>query len=745
MNDNYTLVINMGSHGCEIITPTLQMKTAIRDFIARKLTVFDMLWNPEQRRKVRTEITKYAVEMNEGSSFYIHKNNLEELKHYLSTNPTHRSTVTTIKVNEYVPYPVADNKISLIPDFKPRESQHGIIDFFVKCEENTSVLPAQTGAGKGQPSWCKIRTPNGWTTMGMVSVGDVINTPCGNTQTVLGVYPQGYKPTYRLTFKDGRETYADAEHLWKVTHKSEGDASSVVNTRFLSESNYLDYSVPRVTGTYSDNESGDRWNTIVDLSKHNWKGGFLRFLVYTDVTPLVANRLVEGIRSLGELAHLSELRNGLHRVTVKMSDGLELYRFLNFGQLSDGYVDNGVRGNLSISKIEYIGLVETTCIEVSGESKLYITDDFIVTHNTVSALSSMVGRGKRTVCVMLPREIPTWMKDAKWLFRKKHYGIRTIKGGGDLRKLIDDANNNKLKDSLIIISSQTLQRYVSLWIKHGETDYGVIPPDFYKLLKADVRVIDEAHERLQFNFIQDMVMNVNNGWYLSATIESNQMFKNFLYDTIFPMRRRYNDLEWQKYIDVLAVGFEIRNVEDIKHMGSRGYSHVEFENSLIAENRVGNYLAIVRRWIEIALVNDYRAGQKAMVFFSTVEMCDLAAQYLKDEFQQFTAISYTAETPEEDLYTHDIICSTPQSAGTGKDIKGLRTTLMTVAMDSREKNIQVLGRLRDTAELYPEISPQFYYLVCKSIPKHLEYHNRKIDVFMGKVKSHKSINTSFIV
>lgn len=72
-------------------------------------------------------------------------------------------------------------------------------------------------AGKAQPLYSKIKVPNDWKCMGDMKVDDVVSTPDGGTAKVIGVYPQeGLRPTYRITFEDGRFADCCEEHLWKV-------------------------------------------------------------------------------------------------------------------------------------------------------------------------------------------------------------------------------------------------------------------------------------------------------------------------------------------------------------------------------------------------------------------------------------------------------------------------------------------------------------------------------------------------
>lgn len=67
------------------------------------------------------------------------------------------------------------------------------------------IATGPAGVGKAQPLYSSILTPSGWTAMGNIKVGDKVLTPCGNESTVVGVYPQGSKPVYEVTFSDGRK------------------------------------------------------------------------------------------------------------------------------------------------------------------------------------------------------------------------------------------------------------------------------------------------------------------------------------------------------------------------------------------------------------------------------------------------------------------------------------------------------------------------------------------------------------
>jgi hypothetical protein len=62
----------------------------------------------------------------------------------------------------------------------------------------------------------RIPTPEGWKPIGSVQVGDKVYSVDGQTTDIIGVYPQGYLPMYKVTFSDGAEIYCDATHPWTV-------------------------------------------------------------------------------------------------------------------------------------------------------------------------------------------------------------------------------------------------------------------------------------------------------------------------------------------------------------------------------------------------------------------------------------------------------------------------------------------------------------------------------------------------
>ncbi|HEX8350469.1 MAG TPA: SNF2-related protein, partial [Hymenobacter sp.] len=87
---------------------------------------------------------------------------------------------------------------------------------FVKDYHFGGCLADDMGLGKAQPLHAKVLTPMGWKQMGDMQVGDEIVNSQGGCSRVTGVFPQGKKEIFRVTFTDNATVECCAEHLWAV-------------------------------------------------------------------------------------------------------------------------------------------------------------------------------------------------------------------------------------------------------------------------------------------------------------------------------------------------------------------------------------------------------------------------------------------------------------------------------------------------------------------------------------------------
>ena len=69
---------------------------------------------------------------------------------------------------------------------------------------------------RAQPLDAKLLTPSGWRLMGDIQQGDMVIGTNGKATKVVGIFSQGNKEVYKVTFNDGSSTECCADHLWSV-------------------------------------------------------------------------------------------------------------------------------------------------------------------------------------------------------------------------------------------------------------------------------------------------------------------------------------------------------------------------------------------------------------------------------------------------------------------------------------------------------------------------------------------------
>lgn len=77
------------------------------------------------------------------------------------------------------------------------------------------MFGGHSGVGKALAVTEPVLTPNGFVPMGEIKIGDLVIGEDGHSHSVTGVFPQGKRTAFKVTFKDGSEVICDGDHLWK--------------------------------------------------------------------------------------------------------------------------------------------------------------------------------------------------------------------------------------------------------------------------------------------------------------------------------------------------------------------------------------------------------------------------------------------------------------------------------------------------------------------------------------------------
>ena len=158
------------------------------------------------------------------------------------------------------------------------------------------------GIGKAQPLDAQVLTPAGFVAMGEVQAGDLVIGSDGQSHRVLGVYPQGERDVFRVTFRDGSTTRCCDDHLWWTQTRGERDRElgGAVRTlrdirRTLRYGTHFNHGVPRVQPVQFAESDGrlpiDPWLLGIYLGDGSCSGNVLIANRETDIQRKIVESL----------------------------------------------------------------------------------------------------------------------------------------------------------------------------------------------------------------------------------------------------------------------------------------------------------------------------------------------------------------------------------------------------------------------------------------------------------------------
>ena len=280
------------------------------------------------------------------------------------------------------------------------------------------VAPLAFMRGRAQPLTSGVLTPGGFRPIGSLRVGDLVTGSDGRPTHVLGIHPQGRKEIFRVTAQDGASTLCCGDHLWYVLTPEDGGRGRhgrVLETREmiggLRGAHRQRYELPvlsapaafeeREVPLASDLRRGGRAVAervaVVSRLPASVEGrvALLQELLDGDGLPLVQADGTCGIEYAGpsrglhdQVAHLVRSLGGVACRRDSFVTGLrlppELEPFRLTRKLQAYRRHPVVRPRRFIESIEPAGETETVCIQVAAADSLYVTDGFLLTHNTLN-------------------------------------------------------------------------------------------------------------------------------------------------------------------------------------------------------------------------------------------------------------------------------------------------------------------------------------------------------------------------
>lgn len=391
----------------------------------------------------------------------------------------------------------------------------------------------------------------------------------------------------------------------------------------------------------------------------------------------------------------------------------------------------------------------------------------IVAEGNVKLITLQTGKGKtlcslyalsllkkRAAIVLRGMFVKRWLDDLigeNSVLQLKPNEVYVVRGLKSLIDLIRMGITGFVPYKVIVITNRTLSMfYTNYQTLNGDYDtLGLHPVQLFEILGIGCVINDEVHMDFHTNYCQYLYMHVGKAIALSATMSTEEQLKNQIYYYLFPPNSRKDAGYYDKYIAAKACMYTLSSFarEKVRYLqrGRGSYSHVEYEKSIMKYPvLLKRYLDIITSIIETEHLAKNEKGFKALVFAATIEMCTIIRNHFRKCFPTLQINKYTQGDSYDLLKSSDIGVSTVGSAGTAVDIKGLVFCLSTTAIDKKETNEQVLGRMRKISDR-PDITPVLMYMICKDIDKQCYYHEHKRKIFEGKVVSHITLESDFVL
>jgi superfamily II DNA or RNA helicase len=703
--------------------------------------------------------------------------------------------------------------VSVTMNRNPRSQlQNDCIDNIVKSNKPKITIEVKPGVGKEQPYSTMIPTPNGYTRMGDLKIGDQVYGRDGRPTTIINIFEQGVKDVYKVTFQDGRVSYCGLEHLWNVKTHNNGHYKTMMLKDMIPDFKRINkwkldhhrddpyiykYSIPCcepvryptyvtpinpwVLGCFIGNgclrekyltiSSGNDWipKKIAALYNFNVKRCSLKNYSYTFYDPNTDKPILteEFFKYLPDLINSYsrdkripacyivndvntriEILRGLmdtdgsiipnaSRYNVSYSStSINLLRDIqqliySFGysatitedkrvdKYTNGYcgrlnfrIPNAVKhlfftlpakheiameavnieqeniyNSLLIKNIEFSHREQCRCIMVDNPEHLYLTEDYIVTHNTFMALYSISKLGKKPLIVA-----PTTLLKNQWIENLTDLGIDKE----DIATKIQDSPNKTFTVVTITSIENALRDdWKGLMDTIDKADFGI-------------KIVDEAHLHMKGLLKFDAICNIKRNWYLSATLgRSDQDEDRILNRALLDAERFVGSAKYEEYRD------EYINIylQDIHYNASRALCEQHFKYGkkglisatyyrMLMDYRMGQpFYSNIIRMVKIA-DKIKEKDTKVVVLLPLLDAIREVINRMKqDDYFKNVKISMVdgsmSISEKRKALENDLILSTTASLGTGVDVMNLGAV---VNFDQKSSLIileQMVGRLRN--------------------------------------------------
>ncbi|EAC0255818.1 hypothetical protein AVA60_11490 [Salmonella enterica subsp. enterica serovar Enteritidis] len=378
---------------------------------------------------------------------------------------------------------------------------------------------------------------------------------------------------------------------------------------------------------------------------------------------------------------------------------------------------------------------------------------------TKSCMKSMVKRGTRTALIHRPSYVPKWLFDVcddetgLRILRDEVLVCTGVQAIYDALEMGKSGELDRRGIKVIILPTVSLQRFLKEYINTAATN----PVDldtFYDVLGVGLVAMDEVHEHFHLVYMAGIMLNPPASIEMSATLKpgSSKAFIAERYLERFPMEYRIS-IPIIPVVDVKALYYRLDD-KKFAWWASKmtPYNHKLFEGKLIKENLHLEYANMIWDVVEKSFLKRYQPGQKCLLLFATVAMCEFFTEYVKDKlsrdpvFHPLMVAKYNAGDSYDDFIQADFSISTPGKAGTAVDKPGLVHMYISTPVEDQQLNEQMAGRPRKILHNeWGEIDPTVWLFHAYNVPKHCNYLNARQKSLKDVVLSFRIATSPYVV
>jgi superfamily II DNA or RNA helicase len=407
--------------------------------------------------------------------------------------------------------------------------------------------------------------------------------------------------------------------------------------------------------------------------------------------------------------------------------------------------------SLKIVDVKYDRDEESQCIMLLDAYHMYVTEDYVLTHNTFMACYSAIKLQLRTLIIVPTSSIKVQWRDTLInMFQVPPEKVLMV---------------SRPKDFINIKADFVIVSQASLMILNKTYDLNKI----MKSNKFGIKVIDEVQMWFQNIINVDANSNIANNWYLTGTFGRSGTRENEIYQEMFGDLKIFREKEKKPTIfnrkpgNIYGMkphvyckmiwtnsGLTKRQIEQVT--SSMRYSEREgkwirygvsipayTELVIPSDGSDTKFLKIIRNVVKEAL-SSVSYGRTLMLG-TTVNSAEIVAAMMHDMYPDLKIGTISSRNSKDEnrkvKEECDIVVSTIKSAGTGFDMKDLSRLITFTPWSSWILSDQIHGRLRRR----PDGKPTYMWDITDNcIPQLRSWANNRADVYRRKSKEFKVVD-----